>query len=219
MQVTYGTHCERLPLIVVTGDHPSLLGRNWLRKICLDWKNISHLSYRFPSSPEALLKKFSSIFQSGLGTFTGNKVNLSLCTGATPRFHKPRAVPFAIRDAVGQELDRLESEGIIEKVSSCDWASPIVAVPKPDGTYRICGDYKVTCNPVLEIDQYPLPNPSDLIASLAGGKTFTKLDLTQAYQQLLLDDPSKQYTTINAHQGLYQYNRLLYGIATTPAVL
>ena len=108
----------------------------------------------------------------------------------------------------------------IAKVATSDWAAPIVAVPncKKDGTYRLYGDYKVTTNSVLEVEQYPLPNPTDLFASLAGGKSFTTLDLPQAYQQLLLDDDSKKYTTINTHKGLYQYTRLPFGIASAPAI-
>ena len=76
----------------------------------------------------------------------------------------------------------LESEGILEKVSYSDWAAPIVAVPKKDGNFRICGDYKVTVNLALDVDQYPLPKPEDLFAMLAGGQKFSKLDLSQAYQ-------------------------------------
>ena len=93
-----------------------------------------------------------------------------------------------------------------------------MAVPKKDGKFRICGDYKVTVNKSLDIDQYPLPKPADLFATLAGGQLFTKLDLTQAYQQLLLDENSQQYTTINTHQGLYQYTRLPFGISSAPAI-
>jgi hypothetical protein len=203
---------------VVKGDRPSLLGRNWLQHIKLDWKSIAALSRAQPLSPDGLIQKYPKVFEGGLGTFTGGAAKIQIREGANSRFHKSRPVPFAIKEAVGKELDRLEAEGIIEKVTTSDWAAPIVAVPKRDGTYRLCGDYKVTTNPVLEVAQYPLPNPSDLFASLAGGKSFTKLDLTQAYQQLLLDQDSKKYTTINTHKGLYQYTRLPFGIASAPAI-
>jgi hypothetical protein len=105
---------------------------------------------------------------------------------------------------------------LYQLVTTSDWAAPIIAVPKKNGSYHICGDYKVTANPVLEIDQYPLPKPSDLFASLTKmGKSFSTLDLKQAYQQLLLADNSKKYTTINTHKGLYQYTQLPFGIAST----
>ena len=86
------------------------------------------------------------------------------------------------------ELDRLVEKGILHKVDHSDWAAPIVPFPKSDGTIHICGDYKVTINPSLLVDQYPLPRPNDLFACLTGGKLFTKLDLTAAYQQMLLDE-------------------------------
>ena len=59
--------------------------------------------------------------------------------------------------------------------------APIVTVPKPDGRIRICGDFKVTINQALSVDQYPLPKPEDLFTTLTGGQKFTKLDLSQAY--------------------------------------
>ena len=64
----------------------------------------------------------------------------------------------------------------MEPVNYSEWVTPIVVVPKRDGSYRFCGDFKVTLNPCLEIDQYPLPKQQDLFATLAGGQRFTKLD-------------------------------------------
>ena len=58
---------------------------------------------------------------------------------------------------------------MFEKVQYSDWAAPIISVPKSDGTVRICGDYKVTINLVLKIDQYPVPTAEDLFPTLAGG--------------------------------------------------
>ena len=59
--------------------------------------------------------------------------------------------------------------------------------------------------------------PEALFATLSGGKSFTTLDLSQAYQQLELDEASKPYLAISTHRGLYQYTRLPYGVASTPA--
>ena len=76
----------------------------------------------------------------------------------------------------------------------------------------------MTINPVLEVDQYPLPNPQDLFAELAGGKYFSKLDLSQAYQQMLLDEQSQTYLTINTMCGLFRYTRLAFGVANAPVM-
>ena len=115
------------------------------------------------------------------------KASLQIKDNAKPILCKPRPVPFALKESIGQELDRLERNGILKKVNNSEWAAPIVPVPKRDGQIRLCGDYTATVNQSLEVDQYPLPKPDDLVASLAGGQKFSKLDLSQAYQQMQLD--------------------------------
>lgn len=117
-----------------------------------------------------------------------------------------------------EELQRLEEARVLKKVEFSEWAAPIVAVPKSDGKVRVCGDYKVTVNPVLEIDQYPLPRPEDLFATLARGKYFSTLNLSHAYNKHILEEDSQQYFTINTHPGLYRYTRLPFGVASAPAV-
>jgi len=99
---------------------------------------------------------------------------------AKPLFHCPRSVLFALKAHVESELDWLEEAGVLEKVSFSGWAAPIVAVPKKDGRVHICGNYKVTINLVLDIEQYPLPRAMDLFTTLAGGKLFSKIDLSHA---------------------------------------
>ena len=68
------------------------------------------------------------------------------------------------------------------------------------------------------MDNYPIPKVEDLLATLGGEEKFTKLDLNLAYQQLQLEAESKRYTTINTHKGLFQYNRLPYGISSAPGI-
>ena len=142
---------------------------------------------------------------------------LKLKKDKLPKFHRPRPIPFSLRESVAQELNRLESEGVLKKVEHSKWAAPIVPVSKKDRKVRICGDYKVTINGAIDIDQYPLPRPSDLFATLTNGRLFSKLDLSQAYQQMRLKETSAQYLTINTHQGLYQQTRLPFGVASAPA--
>ena len=219
VEVHYGSQVCSLSLTVVEGAGPSLLGRDWLVHLTLDWKAIGLATLDMSRTQvEALQKKYRNVFSPGLGVLKNFKAHISVKQGARPVFPRPRSVPFALKEAIEVELARLESEGIIEKVNQSDWAAPIVAVPKSDGRIRICGDYKVTVNPHIEPDRHPLPKPDDLFASLSGGKKFTKIDLSHAYLQMMLDDESKEFMVINTHKGLYQYSRMPFGISSAPAI-
>ena len=217
--VKYGKQTPQgLRLVVIRGDGPSLLGRNWLEKIRLDWRKICTVSTDQNATLLALLEKYEELFAGELGTIKAYKATLSVCESAKPVFCKARPVPIALKSAVEETLERLENDGVLEKVSYSEWAAPVVTVPKKDGTLRLCGDYRVSVNPALEVDQYPLPKLEDLLATLTGGKKFSKLDLTHAYNQLQLDDASRKFVTINTHRGLYSYTRLPFGVASAPAI-
>ena len=148
----------------------------------------------------------------------GVKINLDIDDTVKPKFFKPRSVPFTLRKKVEAELDRLQAMGVISPVKSSLWAAPIVPVVKKDGRVRICGDFKVTVNRASPTESYPLPVIDDLMADLAGGKYFSKLDLSNAYLQLPLDEKSSEFLTINTHKGLFRHNRLPFGVASAPAI-
>ena len=217
VHVHYGDQRARRVLLVVAGDGPSLLGRNWLCYIQFDWREIHAVSKT--TKLDELLRQNSALFNDELGKIEQYKATLQVRPDAYQRLFEPRPVPFAIKPSIEEELDKLEASGVIEKVEHSDWAAPIVPVLKKNGKFRICGDYKVTVNQALDVDQYPLPKPEDLIATLAGGKKFSKLDLSQDYQQLPLDAESTKYmyVTFNTHRGLYCYTCLPFGVASTPA--
>ena len=213
--VDYQGKSYSLPLYVTQGDDVALLGRQWLQNIRLNWQRVCAM--KVPSMDE-LLKDYADVFSESPGTIKQFKAEIQCKEGSVPRFFKPRPVPYALRDKVAEQLHKLEKAGVLTKIDRSDWAAPIVVVPKQDKAIRICGDYKVTVNQVIEQEVYPLPTADDLFACLAGGQVFTKLDLSCAYQQLELTPESKKYLVINTHLGLYEYNRLSYGVSTAPNI-
>ncbi|UYV68013.1 hypothetical protein LAZ67_5002793, partial [Cordylochernes scorpioides] len=91
-------------------------------------------------------------------------------------------------------------------------ASPLVCVPKKNGKIRICADFKRTLNPFIEDVKYPIPNIDNVLHSFFGKSIFSKIDLSSAYHQILLDEESQKLTVISTHKGLFKYKRLPFGI-------
>ena len=135
VEVEYEGQQERLPLLVVAGSGPTLLGRNWLRKLTLNWRDIYRMSTdnTLVMSADTLLQRYPELLKSTIGTIHGVKGHFQVDHDAEPRFCKPRNVPYALREKVDQELTRLQDEGIITPVKYADWAAPIVPVLKGKG--------------------------------------------------------------------------------------
>ena len=179
-QVRYKSQIAKLPIIVVEGSGPDLLGRNWLKQLVLDWHEIHHV---YADSMQTVLNKHPTVFQDGLGKLNNFEAKIWVEPTAQPRFCKARTVPLAMRGKVEEELQRLVGEGILEPVQFSDWAAPIVPVFKVDkSSVRICGDFRQRVNLVSQLDRYPIPKVEDLLATLGKGKAFTKIDRRHAYQ-------------------------------------
>ena len=218
LPVKYENQSHNLPLYVVVGDKPALFGRDWLAKMQIDWKRIFRVQQTAYPSPDTgtqgtpakditgTKEQYATVFSDKGGPIKEFAAHIYVAEIANPVFCKARPVPYSLKAKVEQELQRLQDEGIITKVDRSDWASPIVPVPKPDGSLRLCGDYKVSVNKLLDTKQYTLPNAGDLFATLEGGKVFSKIDLSHAYLQLELKAESRKYLTINTHKGLFEYN-------------
>jgi predicted aspartyl protease len=213
--VEYNNQVRQLPVLVLNGSGPNLIGRNWLEKICLNWTSIKRLAR---PNLEEVLNKYDDLFTDELGKLNGVTAKIYVDPSTKPIFCKARSVPYTIKPKIEKELERLERQGTIEPVQYSEWATPVVPIMKPDGSVRLCGDYKVTVNKVSRLDTYPVPKIEEIHNKLAGGKTFTELDLSHAYEQMVLDDASKGLVTINTHRGLYRYNRLPYGVSSAPGI-
>lgn len=116
--------------------------------------------------------EFEGLFKDELGKMSGFKGHIQLVEGARPIFKPPRPLPFALRDKVEAEIDRLEKEGVLTKVDYCEWGTPIVPIVKPDGSIRLCADYKTTVNRFVENCSFPIPRPEDIFVSIGKGKVF-----------------------------------------------
>ena len=91
-------------------------------------------------------KMHNSQEQPRVVTGVANQIQLSIAKDAIPLFKKPCPVSYALRGAETGEFSDPE------KTNFSHWAPPIVTILKPDGSVRICSEYKVTINPVLEIE-------------------------------------------------------------------
>lgn len=101
---------------------------------------------RSSESIDNIVRQFPKVFADDLGLLKGTTGSIHIQSNAKPMFLKPQ---------VEDELIRLQKQGIISPVTFSNWATPVVPVLKPDGSVRLCGDYKVTINPVIQLDSYP----------------------------------------------------------------
>lgn len=203
---------------MVNTDRRPILGREWIRQLNIQFEDISYITEKKYIQLHKILHKYPTIFNKDMGKIKNLQARLKVKDNIQPIFFKARQVPYALLQKVEDELNLLVSEGILVKVNNSSWATPIVPIVKSNGKIRICGDFKTTINPSLIIDEHPLPSIENLFSSMAGGDKFSKLDLKQAYLQLEVRPEDREFLTLSTHKGLYQCTRLMYGIASAPAI-
>ncbi|GBN76462.1 Uncharacterized protein K02A2.6, partial [Araneus ventricosus] len=145
-------------------------------------------------------------------------IKLKLRVGAKPSYTPERNVPYALREKVDKELDSLEAAGIISKSVASDWGSPLLVIPKGDGTVRLCIGYKAGLNDQLMNANYPIKKIDEVLNSLRDPKYFCKLDLFKAYLHLQTDKERRIIQTISTHRGTYKMIRFNFRIKISPDV-
>ena len=91
--------------MVVEGNGPSVLGWNWLKYLWLDQSRIAQLNSTRLKTLNSVLDQHKALFEEGLGTVEPYRATLHVKSDATPKFHKPRPVPLAIKGAIERDLD------------------------------------------------------------------------------------------------------------------
>ena len=100
--------------------------------------------------------------------------------------------------------------GVIEP-SISEWNSPIVLVPKPDGSVQFCIDFREV-NKISQFDMYPLPRLDEMVERLGEAQYISTLDLCKGYWQVPLRRQDREKTTFSTPGGLYQFTVLPFGL-------
>ena len=167
---------------------------------------------------ELLLLKHDSfaIYDEELGET--DLVEHSIDTGnAKPVKTFPRRLPYALREELDGELNKLMATGCIDQ-STSPYASGLVLVRKKDGSLRVCVDYRQVNKDTVP-DRYPMPRVDELVDAIGRrqGKYFSTMDLMKGYHQVKMEDQSKHKTAFTCHRGLFQYRRMPFGLTNAPA--
>ena len=166
---------------------------------------------------ESVISQHADLFEmddSELGH--SNVVQHVIDTGdSTPIKQHPYRTPVVQREKIAELIEQMKRQGIV-KPSCSPWASPVVLVPKRDGSTRFCVDYR-RLNAVTKKDVYPLPRIDDILDTLGRATHFTTLDLSAGYWQVELDPESRAKTAFTSHVGLYEFTRMPFGLCNAPA--
>ena len=182
------------------------------------WKeevDLAHLSADEREAVLRMLEPHRKMWDGRLGTVAATTHRIAVTPGSKPVHCQPYRAGSRARVAEKQEIDRMIEQKVIEP-ATCEWASPIVLVPKPDGSLRFCVDYR-KLNSITIPDTYPLPRMDECIDSLGDAAVFTTLDCNSGYWQIPVHPEDKDKTTFTSHYGIYRFLRLPFGLRNAPA--
>ena len=128
----------------------------------------------------------------------------------------PYRVPVHLQKPMRELIDNMIKNNIVKK-SSSPWASPVVMVTKPDGSYRFCIDYTKLNNISLN-ESFPLPNIEEHLDRLSGAKVFTVMDLASGFWQIPVAEGDREKLAFVTPFGTYEPMRMPYGYIGAPSI-
>jgi hypothetical protein len=162
-----------------------------------------------------LVDKFSQLFNDNPGKTDAIMHHIELQPGTRPIKMSPYRVNPDKAELIRKELDVMKQLGVIEN-SISPWASPVVLIPKPDGSIRFCIDYRKVNDKTVP-DAHPLPRIDDLIDKVGKAKYMTKIDLSRGYWQVPLEEQSIPISAFVTPFGHFQWRYMPFGLRNAPA--
>ena len=161
--------------------------------------------------------KYKDVFD-GLGCVSDVLYHIDVDPSCQPVIHPPRQVPVMLRPKIQQELDRMESLDVIEKVSTpTPWVNSMVTIVKPNGKLRICIDPR-DLNKAIRREHYPMQTIEQVVTRMPNATIFSVLDASSGYWQIKLDQESVKLCTFNSPFGRYMFKRLPLGLSSAQDV-
>jgi hypothetical protein len=171
-----------------------------------------------PARLQALLDQYKHRFSMDLPHLPQYRGPVHHAIPLLPGSKVPPRRSYRMSPKEKEELDKFVSDlldkGLIEP-SSSPFGAPVLFVPKPDGSWRMCIDYRAL-NAITAKDRFPMPRIDDLLDQLHGTKVFSSLDLLSGYYQVRIVDEDVPKTAFTTHHGLYQWRVLPMGLSNAP---
>jgi hypothetical protein len=175
----------------------------------------------FPSGISAQVKstleEFRSVFHRMSGKLIDRGIDhvIPIQPDAKPTYRAPYRLSPAETREVEKQIAELLLLGLIEP-SSSPYGAPIVFVPKPDGSLRMCIDYRLL-NAITVKNKFPLPRVDQLLDQLQGAKVLSSLDLQSGYYQIRINPEDVAKTAFITPYGSYQFKVLSMGLCNSAA--
>ena len=175
-------------------------------------------------APEWLTKEincYQEIFKPLSGIPPEDRVRhvIRLTPGAKPVMKRPYRLSTAQRQDAEAQIRSGIQEGWIQPSSSA-WGTAILMVPKKDGTWRMCVDYR-DLNALTVPDAYPLPRIDDMLHRLGRATYFTKLDLQSGYHQIWMEPEDREKTAFRVNDPVdghchFEWRVMPFGLKNAP---
>ena len=148
------------------------------------------------------------------------KAHMKVIPGSQSMLCKARKIPQPLQDRVKEKLETMVRQGMLEPIQlgGVTNASQVVWQPMKNRALRLCVDLNLHINGKVTAEDYPIPDMETIFHNLHVASYFGKIDLSDAYYQIELDEDAKEICTINSSQGLFKMCRFSQGLMNFSSV-
>lgn len=167
---------------------------------------------------DALVQEYSDVFQTpvGMPSFRGEEGHrINIVPGSVPPFKPGFRMNAAELAELNKQLQELLDKGWIRPSSSM-YGAPVLFVRKPDGTLRMCIDYRALNQQTVR-DRYPLPRIDELLDQLGGAAVYSRLDLASGYYQMRMHPDDVHKSAFTCRYGLFEWTVMPMGLTNAPS--